>query len=406
MPSRDEIMEIRSESFADDVPIIDGMESWTEDQIRDYFDSGGTDAPSPSPPVPTVPAVPAAVDVSDSAEPPAAATKVETDPMLNSVLDDAGLGHLATVLAGERLDKLWSMERAPLLSALKSKGVEKLSDRQKAATVIVKAKTGGGTTVSHNPNAAPIKAATPAPATPPHAPAPAPVPAPAPLPPVAPTEAIAAAPADSQLAGLLDELSLTHLNAPLATETLKELKDLSRPVLLTRLKDAGVIKLPERQKLATAIAKAGSGASIAPAKPVDVSSLMATQATKPPRSDPDELPTPGLASQNARKTMPPLPAYKRLSSDDMKKNANLNCRGEWYGLALPDSLQQITDKKKPFGAKWLTQAFQASGVLQKDDAVVEILSFNELPLQGLDAQGGAGEKAIMTVKYKNENNGL
>ena len=46
MPSRDEIMEIRSESFADDVPIIDGMESWTEDQIRDYFDSGGTDAPS------------------------------------------------------------------------------------------------------------------------------------------------------------------------------------------------------------------------------------------------------------------------------------------------------------------------------------------------------------------------
>ena len=101
MPSRDEIMEIRSESFADDVPIIDGMESWTEDQIRDYFDSGGTDAPSPSPPVPTVPAVPAAVDVSDSAEPPAAATKVETDPMLNSVLDDAGLGHLAAVLAGE-----------------------------------------------------------------------------------------------------------------------------------------------------------------------------------------------------------------------------------------------------------------------------------------------------------------
>ena len=108
MPSRDEIMEIRSESFADDVPIIDGMESWTEDQIRDYFDSGGTDAPSPSPPVPTVPAVPAAVDVSDRAEPPAAATKVETDLMLNAFWMMPPR-HLAVAAKAQ---KLWTMERA------------------------------------------------------------------------------------------------------------------------------------------------------------------------------------------------------------------------------------------------------------------------------------------------------
>jgi len=52
-----------------------------------------------------------------------------------------------------------------------------------------------------------------------------------------------------------------------------------------------------------------------------------------------------------------------------------------------------------FGAQWLTKAFHAAGTLSQNNSVTAITSFVELDLQGDNAQGGAGQKAIMTVEY-------
>ena len=102
--------------------------------------------------------------------------------------------------------------------------------------------------------------------------------------------------------------------------------------------------------------------------------------------------------------MKPLPPYKRLNADTLRRTASLNLQGEWYGLAQPTGLAQL--KSDAFGAKWLTKAFHATGVLAADDCVERIASFTLLDLQGMDAQGGAGEKAILTVEYAKPSNGL
>ena len=54
---------------------------------------------------------------------------------------------------------------------------------------------------------------------------------------------------------LLTSLSLSHLASALATETVAQWLQLSRPVLLTRLKELGVTSLKERQLLANGLAK-------------------------------------------------------------------------------------------------------------------------------------------------------
>ena len=66
--------------------------------------------------------------------------------------------------------------------------------------------------------------------------------------------------------GLLHALGLQHLSATLGRTPLAELETMlsvdGRPRLLSYLKELGVTKLPERQKLATAVAKLAKGASI------------------------------------------------------------------------------------------------------------------------------------------------
>ena len=62
--------------------------------------------------------------------------------------------------------------------------------------------------------------------------------------------------ADAALADLLETLGLSHLRAALSSSTLSSLGQLERAALLSRLKSLGVERLAERQKLATAVAKA------------------------------------------------------------------------------------------------------------------------------------------------------
>jgi len=66
-------------------------------------------------------------------------------------------------------------------------------------------------------------------------------------------------------------------------------------------------------------------------------------------------------------------------------------------MPLPSILSDVTSEA--FGVSWLTKAFHAAGTLSLDNSVVAIVSFVELELQGDNAQGGAGQKAIITVQY-------
>ena len=59
----------------------------------------------------------------------------------------------------------------------------------------------------------------------------------------------------STLAEVLEALSFPHLTDVLSSTTFQALSELSRTALLTKLKELGVSKLPERQKLATGISK-------------------------------------------------------------------------------------------------------------------------------------------------------
>ena len=39
MPSMAEILVLREENLADDVPLVDGLETWTSAQVAEYFES-------------------------------------------------------------------------------------------------------------------------------------------------------------------------------------------------------------------------------------------------------------------------------------------------------------------------------------------------------------------------------
>ena len=41
-----QIQDVQIECLADDLPIVEGMDSWTEDQVRKYFESGGVEKPN------------------------------------------------------------------------------------------------------------------------------------------------------------------------------------------------------------------------------------------------------------------------------------------------------------------------------------------------------------------------
>ena len=118
------------------------------------------------------------------------------------------------------------------------------------------------------------KKASPAPAPAPSARAPAALraaPPPATKPPLPPPPSVEKAPllanSDAALQELCEHVDLAHLmSTELSSMALAELQTLGRAPLLARLKELGVAKLPERQKLAGAIAKAAIGAPVVAAK--------------------------------------------------------------------------------------------------------------------------------------------
>ena len=69
------------------------------------------------------------------------------------------------------------------------------------------------------------------------------------------------------IADVLAAIGLRHLDSSLASVQLPELLALSRPVLLSKLKELGVCKLIERQSLASAVGKVARGAELKPASP-------------------------------------------------------------------------------------------------------------------------------------------
>lgn len=229
---------------------------------------------------------------------------------------------------------------------------------------------------------------------------------------------------DAALVDLLEEIGLTDLSGPLAGKSMAFLTSVlaidpitkstpsdGRANLLAELKASGVTSLAHRQKLATALSKAAKQA-LEPSAP----GLASAAAPKPPAataakpvaaampSSSSALPRPGAAAAARRKKVGPLPPYQRLSAETLKRTAGQNLKGEWYGLELPTGLKQL--ESEAWGARWLTKTFHATGVLAASDRVERITKFAYLDLQGMDAQGGAGEKAIVSVEYADKSNGM
>lgn len=191
---------------------------------------------------------------------------------------------------------------------------------------------------------------------------------------------------------------LAHLASVLSGETLDSVGLLERPALLAALKAKGVEKLKDRQAMANVLSKAAKqGRYTFPPS----SGTRTSTAT--------ELPRPGAAAAARRakavSRAGPLPPYRPPSQQTLKDSINQSLPGEWYKLPLPASLKLIITPK--WGTGWLTRAFHAAGTLDADDAVTRIVSWTELAVQGVDAQGGAGLKAIVQVEYaKGAANGL
>ena len=400
--------EIRSECFADDVelPTLDAAARWSDDAIRAYFENGGDIAAANS------------IMAEMGAVSPSSTMSSASDDEVVQLLRELGLSHLRPCFT-ESLWVLASYERMALLAHLKARGVASVSERQKLATAIIKAKakpacTAPSGNVADSADSASLLPVLPAPPTEAIAQTKAP-------PSAVPSSQSAfeqagtlassvvklASPnpssCDPALGTILTELSLCHLSLALSKHSLHELGQLSRTPLLAVLKTAGVDKLADRQKLANAIGRAlrgGSQTASIPLRPVPA---------QPPLLQPAALPAPGADAACSRAKLAsvsagPLPDYRRLSLAQLQEAADRTLTGDWYGMLLPSSLTQMKSDAQ-FGPSWLTEAFHRSGAIDRDDAVVAIESFEMLELQGLDAQGGAGEKALLTVRYAKPDNG-
>lgn len=92
-----------------------------------------------------------------------------------------------------------------------------------------------------------------------------------------------------------------------------------------------------------------------------------------------------------------LHSNRRLSQAEIAANVPAVLPGEWFGIEFPINFEMMQGAQ--FGAPFLTRAFHAAGALPPNNSVTRLLSLLELPLQGDDAQGGAGIKAIIRVEY-------
>ena len=392
--------EIRSECFAEDVDLPDlrSCASWTEAAARAFFESGGNLQEADL------------VMASCSPQEEDASTLTSDRVALASLLRDASLDHLCDALANDGLTKLWDFERTVLITHLKERGVAML-ERQQLATLILKVKTASaldeaaGQGWGHGEPGT-VDAPLPPllllpPLQPPLQPPPPPPPPPPPMASKTAEQASdAAPPTNHDLAALLADLSLMHLMPKLQGASLASLAEMERAALLAALKARGMGSLSERQKLATAIGKSRRATTAAVASRL----LPPRSPPGPPLDEPPVLPRPGAAAAARRVSVPPLPLWRALSLEELRRTAPLRLPGEWFGLPLPASLADLPSA--PFGTRWLTEALRAAGTLDADDTVEAITSFEPLALQGLDAQGGAGEKAILTVRYAKANNGL
>ena len=145
MPTPAEIEIIQADCIADDVPIIDGMQAWSEIAVRTYFESGGTEKPALLPPAPpTAPPAPAA-----PAAPPAPAPTQEDE--LPAFLAGCDLPALADTLSGATLAILLEIlndkGRTGIMDHLKSAGVTKPPERQKLAKALTTRARGEGVPV-------------------------------------------------------------------------------------------------------------------------------------------------------------------------------------------------------------------------------------------------------------------
>lgn len=94
-----------------------------------------------------------------------------------------------------------------------------------------------------------------------------------------------------------------------------------------------------------------------------------------------------------RKIVAPLPPFQKVAFDVVRKLSGSRPRGAWHGLPLPGAVDDLDD------AAWLTEAFRACGSIGPDNAVARVTKFEVLAVEGLNAAGGAGEKAFITVEY-------
>lgn len=96
----------------------------------------------------------------------------------------------------------------------------------------------------------------------------------------------------------------------------------------------------------------------------------------------------------------PLPPFLKVPYAEVVRLGGSRRPGAWHGLRLPGTIEDVND------AAWLTAAFRACGALAADNAVVKVVYFEVLVVEGTYAQGGAGEKAIFDVEYARPDRGL
>ena len=384
--SQTELENIRADCFAEDVEIPpEATLWWAEADAEQYFNSGGTDMPSPSP--------------------PPGAFAAATDPALPQLLESLQLAHLSDALHGETADGLGNLERSALLARLKSRGL-KLSESQKLATALIKrAKAASVTPVAPAVASAVTPAFAPA-VTPAVAPAVAPAHAivdvspPAAPTGMAPTDAEAMELSDPALRGCLDSTGLSHLGSVLHDQSVHTLSSFPRPELLGTLKTLGVTKLHERQKLATALAKLDRAK-------LDHAKLDYAH-TKAPADEVVNVPyggkspwVPPTAEQLATLPRPcgALRTALKIRKPDLKTVMARRPLGEHYGLPFPHTPAEL----RQMGAEWLTRAFHRAGTLPASVCVSRVTTFREL-FPGGDpnetrGDGGAALKVLLDIEY-------
>jgi len=108
----------------------------------------------------------------------------------------------------------------------------------------------------------------------------------------------------------------------------------------------------------------------------------------PPENKPARL--------NGDAALGPLPAFKNMQEKEIAEVSAKSLPGHWSGANFPHNVAQL----KEVGPEWYTQAFHKFGTLPADNSVTQVLDVRQLDTTGVEAAGGAGHKAIITVEYE------